>query len=284
MNINFIYTNKNGVGIDLANSNDFILTDIDGLTAADINLAIATQATADGEIITNTRANARQIVVYLQPLYETNVETFKRNILSIIKPKQTGVLNYKHSGRNLSIAATVQNIEMPRFTDTVIMQITFYCAYPFWQDAQYIIDDIKSVTALHHFKLTIADDKPLILGRIGNSISRTIENAGDVAVGVVIELIAKSTVDVPKISRESDGAFMEININMHDGDVLRIDTNRGQKSAKLITNSGTINVIGSVNTNSEWLKLEPGDNTLIATALNRDAEMYLSLTYKRAFV
>ncbi len=284
LNINFYYTDKNNNAFNFINGSDFILSGIDGLTAADINLATATQALADGDVVQSARANARPIVVYLTTKPETDVESFKRRVLNVIKPKQTGTLHYHHDGRNLTIPATVNKIEMPRFNDQVVLQITFYCAYPFWRDAYYIINTLKNVIGLHHFKMTITAENPLIMGHIQHTITQTINNEGDVAVGLVMELLANDNIDVPKITRESDGAFMEFNINMEAGDVLKIDTNRGNKSAKLIKPNGTYYVLNKLTSASTWLQLETGENAFYATSANDSTDMYLSLTYKRAFV
>ena len=288
LNFNFYYTNSNNNSFNFANAKDFILSDIDGLTAADVELATTKQANADGDVIQSSRANARPIVVYLTPKRDVDIESFKRSVLNIVKPKQTGVLHYQHGGRNLTIPATVNKIEMPRFTDNIVMQITFYCAYPFWRDAYYIINTLKNVINLHHFEMTITAENPLIMGEIKNIISQTIYNEGDASVGLVMELYANGEIVKPKITRESDGAFMEFDLTMNTGDVLEINTTRGQKSAHYLTPTGhsnpNYNAIKKLTAGSTWLQLETGENAFYATSENESNEMYLTLKYKRAFV
>lgn len=280
MIIDFNYKSPQGDVLDIANNNDFILTNVDGLTVNDNSISAANVAFQDGDTITNVRANPRAIVCYCEFNQGVNVETAKRKIMNVIKPKQTGVLTYTHNKRVLTINATVEKIAMPRFNNKVVMQITFYCSYPFWQDAAFIVSDIKRVIALHHFELIITGNNPLIFGKIGGQTTRTIENNGDVAVGVNIVIVAFGTYTNPRIERTIDGAFFKINATMSAGDVIEINTTRGNKYVRL---NGQ-NIINDVVTGSTWLQLDVGDNELTLSDDNNSGNAYMQIKHKRSFV
>lgn len=280
MIIDFTYTSPQNDVLDFANNDDFILTNVDGLTANDNSISAATVAYWDGDIVTAVRSNPRPIVVYCQFKQGVNVETAKRAIMKVIKPKQTGVLTYIHDERILTINATVEKISMPRFNNQVVMQITFYCSFPFWQDASYIISDIKRNLPKQHFELIVTASKPIVFGKIGGQTTRIINNNGDVNVGLNIEIVALGTYTNPKIERSNDGAFFKVNVTMHDGDVIEINTTRGNKYVKY----NGVNVINSVATGSTWLQLDVGDNELTLSDDNNSQNAYMTIKHKRSFV
>jgi len=280
MQITFKYQSPQGDVLNIANNADFVLTDIDGLTSSDVNISTASVALQDGDTITNRRANPRSITIYCRFLQNITVETAKRKILSVIKPKQTGVLTYVHDGRTVTIDATVENIEMPRFSDAVVMQVTFYCAFPFWQDAAFIVSDIKQVINLHKFELIVTDSAPIVFGKIGGQTTRNIQNTGDVAVGLQIYIVALGDFVNPRIERTRDGATFKVNVTMAAGDIIEINTTRGHKS---VTLNGT-NVINDVAGGSNWLQLEVGANELTLSDDNNSRAAYMQLKYKRAYV
>lgn len=280
MVIDFTYTSPQGQTIDLANNSDFILTDIDGLTSATANIAASTMALLDGDIITNAQVQHREIEIYLMFRQGVNIEAAKRTIFKAIKPKQTGVLYYTHQGRSVEIRATVEQIQMPRFVNNVVMQIKFYCAFPFWRDVQWMINNIKRINALHHFKMTVTAANPIVFGVYQGQIMQTIYNSGDVSTGATFEIVAFETVTNPKIERVEDGGAFQIMQTMQAGDVMQINTTRGHKA---VTLNGT-NIINNVVIGSDWLQLDVGNNTFTLTDDTNAQNVYLQVKYKRSFV
>lgn len=280
MIIDFNYKSPQGDVLDIANNSDFILTNIDGLTVNDNSISAATVALLDGDTITNIRANPRPIVIYCRFKQGVNVEKAKRAIMKVIKPKQKGVLIYTYNDKVLTINATVEKIAMPRFNNNVVMQITFYCSYPFWQDAAFIVSDIKRVLPLHHFELIITETKPLIFGKIGAQTTRTIINDGDVSVGINIVIVAFDTYINPRIERTGDGAFFKVYATMNAGDVIEINTTRGNKYVRLNGH----NIINDIAAGSIWLQLDVGENELTLSDDNNSGNAYMQIKHKRAFV
>ena len=149
------YISPNNTEISLTNSSDFILTGADGLTDANIAISATELAQHDGAIINNRRAQPRGIVLYITIKQNADVEQVKRGILSVIKPKQNGRLQWVQRDKTIEIEGVIEAITMPRFTNNVVMQITMYCPQPYWSDAEYILKQIELVIPLHRFKLTI---------------------------------------------------------------------------------------------------------------------------------
>ena len=53
---------------------------------------------------------------------------------------------------------------------------------------------------------------------------------------------------------------------MAQGDVLNINTNKGQKSVTYISNAVSTNVINDLDASSTWLQLDTGQNMMLYTA------------------
>lgn len=279
MIFSLIYTSPQGDQIDLANNSNFILTGIDGMTNAAVDISTDSIALADGDFITNTRTQQRAITMYFKINPGVNVEVAKRSILSVIKPKQTGKLSYIHNDRYLEISGAIETIEMPRFTDNVVMQITMYCSYPYWQDATEIVQDLSEIIAIHHFELIITDDNPIVFGRYNNTLTRDFYNDGDATTGMVITIIATGDVTNPRIEK-TDGTFFGLQTSLSQNDEVIINTMRGQKS--VIKNN--VNIIASVEAGSTWVQLSPGQNIFTLAATSNPEHMVLYMSYKRSFV
>lgn len=283
MEIQFSYTSPQGDTLDLANNPDFVLTDVDGMTSANVDISTSSVALIDGDTITNTRTRARSMHIYLLIPAGSNIEAIKREIFAVIKPKQTGWLYYSHQGRNLAIQATIESISLPRFSQSSQngsrMQINVYCASPYWRDAQTIVDEISQITAMHHFELVVTEEKPIIFGYYNTEIAREIINDSDAAVGVEINVIATGEITNPKIER-ADGTFFGVNLTMNAGDELKIITEKGNKS---VTLNGE-NVLGDIMPGSTWFQLEVGSNYFVITESGGSSNMFFTINYKRAFV
>ena len=281
----FIYKNARGDQLNLTDNEFFWLTHIDGQTMAAAELSSVTNGLIDGDIINNARLQPRTIITDFTIKNTVTVETAKRRILEIIKPKQTGSLIWTQEGRTLEIMATVEGIDMPRWEEKTVMQITFHCSTGTWQDVEDAVQKISDIINLHYFTDDAKDmlylpESGLPFGYYDIARTRTFNNTGDVAVGFICEVVAMQEVNNPSLYNEA-GQFMKINTTLAENDVLRIDTIRGEKS---ITKNG-VNIINSLAGGSTWLQIETGYNTFTIASddegLNR---MYFLIKYKQRYV
>lgn len=286
----FLYINKNKETLDFVNDKDFIVTNIDAQTQATTSISSTVTGGIDGDQVNNTQAQPRTIVIDLKII--GNVELTKRKILDTIKLKQDCTIRWEQENRTLEIAGKIEEIDMPRWTDDVVMQITIHCGQPFWEDIEQVVEEVSEVIALHFF--TEYDNDQLIFitegipfGRYDLTRRREINNRGDVAVGLDIEVIAIEDVTNPIIYNQ-DNKFFGVGygtgskkVVMTAGDIIRIKTGVNEKSVFL----NSTNMLGKIKPNSTWLQLEAGLNEF---AINSDEEstenMYFNLSYKQRFI
>ena len=290
--LKLLYISRWGAVLDLVNNDMFTLTNVDGLTNANTTISTIDIGNQDGDKINNIRANPRGIVLDLRINQTVNVEDAKRYITSIVKLKQTGTLQWTQNNRTIEIQGKVESVEMPRFSDAVMMQISLHCEQPFWEDINDIVSTISEALDLHYFTTTAGDmlyfpQTGIPFGVYDFSRTRTFNNGGDVAVGMVIEVHAYKTVTNPIIYDQS-GNFFGVGytgnnktLTMSAGDILLIDTRAGQKSVSL---NGT-SVLNKVKPQSTWLQLEAGENEF---SINSDDEetdnMIFNISYKQRYI
>lgn len=280
----FEYITAKGDILPLTGNSNFKLTNIDGLTIASVDLSSSTVASMDGDVVNNKRTTPRGIVLDIT-IEGADVEAKKRYILRYIKPKQKARLRWTQDDREIEIEGIIEDIEMPRFTNKVVMQVSMYCSQPYWEDIDYIIQEISEILNLHYF--TDSPDDMLYfpaegipLGEYDTNRTKVFENSGDVSVGMEIRIIALGNVGNPVIYN-SDGQFFGVNTTMQAGDEIVISTVKGKKT---VTKNGE-NVLGSVMPRSTWLQLEVGENEFtIDSDDGTEGNMYFTVAYKQRYV
>lgn len=285
MNTELKYIGVNGNVINLFQNKWFCLTHADGLTSVSSSIASSTTPGMDGDKINNIQTQPRGIVLDLEIRRGVSVEDAKRYILRTIKPKQSGKLRLTQGERITEIEGVVESINMPRFGDGVVMQVSLYCSEPYWHDAENVLVEISRVIGLHYFTSTEGDmlyfpPGGIPFGVYDLNMTRTYTNDGDADCGMIIRIIALGDVVNPSIYN-SDGLYIGVIDTMIEGDEIVINTNRGSKS---ITKNGA-NILSKIKSGSTFLQLAVGDNQLtIDSDGGTEGNVYFMLEFKRRFV
>ena len=278
------FIGANGNIINLFDNPYYGITNIDGFTVADVEVASSTTASIDGDVINNLRVTPRTVVLDLKVKNNVNVETAKRWLLQTVKPKLPGRIRMTQDGRETELGGIVENIEMPRFTNGVICQVSLHCSVPYWQDVNYVLVEISRLIDLHYFpkdKGGLAfPSSGIPLGSYNLNNTQTYYNDGDAETGMLITIIALGDVVNP-IIYDVTGAYIGVIDTMAEGDVIEINTNRGEK---YVRKNGE-NVFSKIRSGSSFLQLAIGDNQLTVNAdSGTQNNMYFMITFKRRFV
>jgi hypothetical protein len=236
------------------------------------------------------QAQPRGMIFDLRIKNGVNVESAKRAVLEIVKLKQPCSIQWTQNNRTLVIKGVVESVVMPRFSNEVTMQIAIHCGEPFWEDLYETITEISDTLGLHYFTFDTggmlyfpADGIPFSV--YDTSRTRTFYNAGDVAIGVTIEILALGTVTNP-IIYDGNGNFFGVGygnktVEMYEGDKLVIDTTKGAKSVKLNGES----VLDKVKPRSTWLQLDAGENEFSVNSEDTATDnMLFNIIYKQRYI
>lgn len=288
----FDYISARGDRLPLATNEYFDLIHVDGMTTAATSISSSTLGGADGDIINLVHANARPIVIDLRVKSGVNVEDAKRAILRVVKIKQTGTLEWTQNNKTLVISGVVENVDMPRWTNAVTLQISMYCSQPFWEDLDFIVEQISEAIALHYFTdsetgMLYFPEAGIPLGEYDTIRTKHFYNDGDVAVGLEISIVAFATVTNP-IIYDGNGNFLGVGygdgakrVQLNAGDNVVITTTKGNKGITLNGKS----ILSKLRPQSTWLQMEAGDNIF---TINSDddnlSNMAFSLIYKQRYV
>ncbi len=286
------FINKRGDVLSLLNNQYFSLTHVDGMTEGSASLSSSTVGGVDGDTVNNVQAQPRTIIFDLRVKSGIEVETAKREILKVIKLKQIGTLEWEQDDRTIIISGTVESAEMPRWGKGVVMQVTLHCSQPFWEDAETIVREISEAIDVHYFEenpygMLYFPAEGIVLGEFDARRTKEFYNAGDVAVGLEITIVALGTVNNP-IIYDNEGGFLGVGygegarkVTMKSGDVIVISTLKGKKTATL----NGANVMHKVKPQSKWLQLETGDNAFTINSDDVDkTNMNFTITYKQRYL
>lgn len=278
------YVDARGNVLALTGNPLFKLTGADGLTTVSADLATSTVPGMDGDIVNSAQASPRSIVLDLS--IENDVENASRAIRRIIKAKQNCTLRFYPGGdRNLRIGGVVEQIDMPRFANLAVMQVTIHCAQPWWEDQTETATDISEVIPLHYF------DKPgaggmlcfpkegIALGEYDTNRTKVFDNDGDAEVGLTIAIVALGRVKNPRIYN-SKAEFIGVELEMDQGDQVIITTGKGNKT---VTLNGQ-NRISALMQDSTWLQMPTGEEELtIDSDDGTEGNMYFTVTFRRRY-
>lgn len=296
--MNFVYINKRGEKLPLIGNEYFYLINVDGQTVANADLSSIITGGIDGDIVTSEQTQPRTIAVNLRIKNGVNVETAKREILKTVKIKQEGTIVWTQNDRIVNIKGIVESVEMPRWTNGVVMQISLHCEQPYWEDIEAVIQEINEFIDLHYFTDDPTDmlyfpEEGIPFGRYDTTRAKTFNNAGDVAVGIIIEINALSTVTNP-IIYDTDGNFFGVGygtgnkkVTLKAGDKVVITTERGNKTVTL----NGVSIYDKIAPYSVWLQIATGDNQFRIASDDKDSNgdpivdnMVFNLTYKQRYI
>jgi hypothetical protein len=266
-----------GTSMPLIPNDYFILTDIDGFTTADSELATVTIPFVDGDVLNNIQARAREVTLYLRLKQDMGIETAKQYVLQFVKLKRPCKLYMERDGKPLELAGVVSYINLARFEQGCTMQISIHCSQPYWTDVDYIVAEVKNIIGLHHFPLAFPQALPF--GYYDDDTTQSVNNRGDVACGMRIHIIALDEAVNPKISN-AEGEYIGINDTLGADDEIVISTFKG---AKTITKNGT-NILNKIMAGSTFLQLETGINEFHISADSGLDSVYFRLVYKGLYI
>lgn len=288
MQLDFI--SARGDVLPLVNNKYFVITNVDGMTAATTSLSSNVVSGLDGDTVNNAQAQPRGIVFDLRIRPEVNVEEAKREILRVVKLKQNGALIWTQNERTVTISGIVGTVDMPRWNEAVTMQISLYCSQPFWEDLEFVVSRISEEIDLHYFTENYTDmlyfpAEGLAFGEIDTIRTKQFYNSGDVSIGLEITIVALDTVTNP-IIYDQNGNFFGVGYDsrpvvMQAGDAIKISTVRKQKS---VTMNG-VNLLDKIRPLSVWLQLETGDNMFTINSSDESiSNMNFNIQYKQRYI
>lgn len=283
-------TNKNNQTLDLLNNLDkFVLISAEGLHGVETDFKEVESPYIDGVNVENVKALARGIELTFKLVGDVkeSIDFFT----SIVKSKQKVRLTESEGDKEIYIEGVATIPPYTRMSAFCELTLSIYCGQPYWQDIQRIVGAIASVLDLLNFptegQYFTPNGRPF--GIVDTSLEKTFVNDGDTSVGMVITINARGDVVEPRIACSSGsqlGWFIQVNLTLHEGDELVINTNKGEKSILINgvdTYEGQPILDYLVFSGKDWLQLETGENTFNVVASQGQDLAYFTLDFKRKY-
>lgn len=275
--LKLILKNKHGETLEFTQNNGFVISEIQGLHPPEATINTSEMALIDGAKFNSSKVNMRMINIAFYIEFDAakkRIELFK-----VAKTKEPLTIQLKDDHRNVVIEGYVQALDIDYFAVKQNGTISILCTSPYFKDAQTIVNELTSIMKNVSFPFYTTD--PIAFSYIDTLTSVEIQNNGDVETGLIFELYAKNTVFNPKVFDYVTSEFIGLNFTFEAGDLMTIDTRKGEKSITLLRNGETSNQFNALMTGSKWLQLasnggvytvdaESGLNNLLVNVIHTD--------------
>lgn len=288
------FINAKGLSMNALRNKYMTITACDGLHGVDIEMSSSTSPYFDGDQVDHMRVNPRSITLTYH--LHTPIAESLNYFNSIVKSKQKAkLIETRDDGTQIEIEGIITVPSYTRLSEATSVQIQLYCSQPYWEDAEIIIEDISTVINMFYFpfeneeKLANLDgglaflEEGIPVGLIDVDTTKVIENNGDEAVGMIIEIEALQQLKMPTLSNVNSNDFIAVNTTMNANDWIRINTRKGEKS---VIKNGEEMFDEVMYGGDDWLQLDPGINELTITAQDMDGNpitsgLYFTIHYRQ---
>lgn len=252
-------------------SNGFVIQNIEGLGPVKAELSSSKFARLDGEQYHSSRLGTRNIVitVELKATGTATVQSLRNELYSVFIPKNVVALRFNSPAVPptpdfvTDITGVVDSCEPVLFSKKSLMVISLTCHQP----------DFLDFYPSEYFGETT----------IGAEDYEIIDYPGTVDSGFLFELYVDQSINTavrlrvyPSLNISGTHTQLVVTTPMLPGDVLTVDTRRGQRSAKLysLATNTTISVLSAVT--GSWPVFTNGENAFRAYCTKVDVPYRLS--------
>lgn len=251
--------NEYGDVLMLTGNPDYDVLSVSGLNPAPAEINTTPVSGIDGTRYNSARIGQRNIVLRLN--INGDIEDRRIELYRYFRVKHTVRVYYKNEHVDVYIDGYIETFENDFFTILQQPQISIICPDPYFKSMSETEIDFENVTALFTFPFAIAAEG--IPFSSLNEISSRYFNAGNVETGGIITFTALADgVKNPVFYNNTNSTFFGVDITMQSGDIIEINTQRGEKSVKLTRSGTTTSIVGDRTSGSTWIVFEPGENEI----------------------
>ncbi len=249
--------NEYGDEITLTNCDVCDVIHIDGLNPPGASILTTKMAGTDGEEFNSSSVGMRNIVIELS--LKRPIEKNRQKINRLFRSKRWVRFFYQNDTHDVYIDGYVETHENDFFTMNQKPQISILCPSSHFKNNADSVIEFSNTQANFQFPFSISSEG-VELGIISRLTTAVID-AGDIETGCTIKLQATaSNIVNPVFYNRTTQQFFGVNIEMHEGDIVTISTNKGNKTVKLLRNGVETNIIANILKGSEWITFAPYEN------------------------
>lgn len=256
----------------------FIVMSVTGLGPGTANINTTEVSTNDGATFNSARVPSRNIVISVRFLWKDTIEDARQLSYKYFPLKRKVTLLIETDNRVAEIEGYVESNDPDIFSKEEGSDISIICPSPFFYSAyEHHVTSFSGIEALFEFPFSNESltENMIEFSEIRDQIDRTIVYTGDFEIGVTIRIKASGDASSITMYNITANESMYIDTNalealtgsgIIDGDEIVICTVKGNKSASLIRNGKTTNILNCIDRNSDWFQISKGSNIFAYTA------------------
>lgn len=276
----------------IENSNNEILTltdnemswqvqSITGLNPPQAQINTTPIAGMDGAKFNSSKLETRNIVITLKISGGAGtVEQNRQLLYKYFRTKDWVRFYFRNANRDVSIEGRVETCEVNLFELGQLMQISIICPQPYFRAIDEIREELSSEVALFVFPFAIDIGDPVAFSELEVNRSTNIYNDAEAESGAVFTVRFESSVSDLKIVDITTEETFELTYSFQAGDIVTINTNKGQKSVRLTRSGIEYNLFGALVKGSVFFQLLVGDNFFRyeAEAGNQNQNVFITIS------
>lgn len=275
--------NKNGEVLLLTGDEPrYQVIDITGLNPARAQINTVSTAGLDGARFNSSKLNTKNIVITVK--INGAVEENRINLYNYFRTKEWCRFYYSNDTRDVYIDGYVEGVECGLFSRKEIMQISIICPYPYFNALSEIVADISNTLKLFVFPFSINQGDPIPFSEYSENRTTKIFNDCESEIGVIVEIDFGDVADAIIIKNVTTGEEFELDYAFEVGDVVTINTNKGQKNVYLMRSGEKINMFPALKHGSVFFQLAAGINTFGYLADGEEnKDIRITFTYRNQY-
>lgn len=256
----------------------FIIVSVTGLGPGKANINTSEVSTTDGSLFNSARVPSRNIVISVRYLWKSTIEEARQLSYKYFPIKRKVTLLIETDNRMAEIEGYVESNDPDIFSSEEGSDISIICPSPFFYDAyENHTTSFSGVEPVFEFPFSNESltENLLEFAVIRDVTDRVINYKGDHEIGVTITIRAIGEAGDISIYNVDTGEVMHVYSSSIEsltgsgiiaGDEITICTEVGKKSATLLREGQTTNILNCLNKDADWFQLVKGDNTFAYTA------------------
>lgn len=260
------------------NESKFQVLSVEGLNPSNAQINTTTVVGMDGSKFNSSKLLERNIVIQVK--LNGDIERNRIKLYKYFNTKQWCKIYYTNKNRNVYIEGYIETVEVSPFSDKETMQISIICPDPYFKSLDEIIEDISKALAIFEFPFSIEKSSPIPFSEIDKTKITNVKNESESEVGMIIEVEFLSNVEKLMIKNTTTGESLTLNSTFLSNDKVTINTNKGNKSIKLLRDGVIYNIFNTLQQGSTFFQLDLGDNFFSYLVDDGDGDSKVTIKFR----
>lgn len=258
----------NGNMIDFGIEHNIVISDIQGLTAINVNIVTSQGISQIGTSVQDQTVDSKPFIINGEIL-GLSVD-YRKKLIDTIVPMVGVTIIYDNKFEMYAYPQITPDISRHKYNAK--FQFTLYAAYPYWRNIETIQVPLSGIDKKFKFPMTFTSTVYFTLGERIVSEFINVRNNGNVSIPFDIIFYTKTKAANPMVSKVTTREFIRIEKEMVADEKIKM-TMVGENITITSTSGGmTRDIFGSLDIDSTLFELDIGDNLLKFDAeLNRNS-------------